>query len=103
MDFLLLLCSGLELRVVLGDQLAVDTGQLLYRERGEEFPAEVQGVLDGAVLIVALPDKAVLEEVRELEEEAVTLGERILADDSHEAAEVVPFCIACVHLVGDLL
>jgi len=92
-----------ELGVVLLDERAVYPHELLDRQHREELPGEVQGLDDGPVLVRPLPDEAVLELVGELEEEPVPLGEGLLPDDRHEAAEVVPLGIGRIALVRDLL
>src|SRR5665647_3391096 len=100
---LLLLCTCFNLRVVLVDQLTVNSGKLFNRQRREQVPAKVQGIFYGAILVIILADKAVLKDICELEEEAISLGECVLADDSHKAAEIVTFRVPGIHLVRDLL
>ena len=89
--------------MILLDQFAVDTYELFFRQCRKEVPAEVERLLNRPVLVQALPDEPVLEEVGELKEHPVALRERVFPDDGDEAPEIVTFRICRVELVRDLL
>src|SRR3990172_2401103 len=88
--------------VVRLEDLPVDLREPCLVDRREELPADLEGLLDRAVLLVPLADELLLEAVRELEHLPVPLGEGLLPDDRHEASGVLAFRVGGVELVGHL-
>ena len=89
-----------DLAPVSRDEIRVDPLQVGLGQAAQELPGEVERLLDGPALL-ALVDEPVLEVVREGEVAAVSLGERRLADDRDEPAQVAPARKRRVELVGD--
>ena len=54
--------SGAVLRVVLRDEFLVKTDEVLRVDAGHQFPAKVEGLGDGPVLVTTLAQEAVLED-----------------------------------------
>ena len=86
-----------------GTVLAADPCQLVEVELGEDLPGDVQGLLDGTVLVDTLADDPILEDVGEVQELPVLGGEGVLSDDGHETAQVLTLGVGCIQLVGDVL
>src|SRR5256712_11930232 len=91
------------LRMVLVERLPIDLRQPGLVDRREEAPSDLEGVLDGPVLLGALADELLFEPVRELEHLPVPVGEGFLSDDRHETADVLSFRVRRIELVRDLL
>ena len=71
--------EGSLLRQILFDHLGLDALELALGQDGQQLPAEIQGLLDGAVGGVALGDVALLKFVGELGEKLVVIREGGLA------------------------
>src|SRR5881296_1269734 len=91
------------LRMVLVERLPIDLRQPGLVDRREEAPSDLEGVLDGPVLLGALADELLFEPVRELEHLPVPVGEGFLSNDRHETTDVLSFRVRRIELVRDLL
>src|SRR2546427_147522 len=91
------------LRVVLVERLPIDLRQPGLVDRREEAPTDLEGVLDGSVLLGTLPDELLFEPVREFEHLPVPVRKRFLPDDGHETPDVLSFGVRRIELVRDLL
>src|SRR5438094_661478 len=91
------------LRMVLVERLPIDLRQPGLVDRREEAPSDLEGVLDGPVLLGALADELLFEAVCEFEHLPVPVGEGFLSDDRHETADVLSFRVRGIELVRDLL
>ena len=81
------------------DDLVVQAVQLLPRQDGQQLPAQVQALVDGAVLARALVQKPLLKLLAELQVLFVGGGELLLADDAGKAARVADLGVAGEQLV----
>src|SRR5450759_868155 len=86
--------------VILLDVLDLDPLELVRRQQRQQVPADLEGLLDVAVL-VALVEELLLELVRELQVQPVGLGERLLADDGDQPSQVDALGVEGVELVRD--
>src|SRR2546428_2493712 len=91
------------LRVVLVERLPVNLRQPSLVDRRQEAPSDLEGVLNGPVLLGALADELLLEPVGEFEHLPVPVRKRLLPDDGDETADVLSFRVRRVELVRDLL
>ena len=87
--------------MVLGQVGLAQARQHIAREAGHEFPGQVEGGLDGAVLGLALADETLVKGVGEAQEALVALRQFIGADDGGKVAGLQGAGIEGIKLGGD--
>ena len=89
------------LAVMLFQHGFVHTVQLLAGQDGEQAPAKVQALVDGAVLIGALAQKFLFEVGAEIQIQFIGLAKLLFADDAGQVPRVVYLGVAGEQLVGN--
>lgn len=90
------------LAVMLFQHGFVHTVQLLAGQDGEQAPAKVQALVDGAVLIGALAQKFFFEVGAEIQIQFIGLAKLLFADDAGQVPRVVYLGVAGEQLVGNV-
>src|SRR5512133_2568393 len=93
-----MLMRDMALLVVLLDLVMREAGKLLFGEHGDQAPADIEGLIDGAVLGGGLVDKLMLEGLAELKVLLVDGTELFLTDDRGQRADFLHMRIGSIEL-----